>query len=60
MTRKGIHNVIRSPNGVRGVKYKMLQWAGDVARMEERRNLYRNLVKNEYEQRILGRLRRSW
>ena len=30
-----LHSLYRSPNIVRGIKYRRLRWAGHVARMEE-------------------------
>ena len=36
------------------------EWAGHVARMEERRGVYRVLVEKREEKRSLGRPRRRW
>jgi hypothetical protein len=40
------------------IKSKRLRWAGDVARMEERRGAYRALVGKPEGRRPLGRHRR--
>jgi len=37
-----------------------MRWAGNVARMEERRGVYRILVGKPEEKRPLGRPRRRW
>jgi hypothetical protein len=44
-----------SPNIVRVKKSRRMRWAGHVARMEERRGVYRVLVGNPEEKRPLGR-----
>ena len=48
-----------SPNIVRVIKWGM-KWAGHVARMEERRGVYRVLVGKPEGKRPLGRPRRRW
>jgi len=37
-----------------------MRWAGNVARMRERRNVYRVLVGNPEAKRPLGKSRRRW
>jgi len=49
-----------SPNIVRVIKSRRIRWAGHVARMGERRGLYRVLVGKPEGKRPLGRPRRRW
>ena len=42
------------------IKSIRTKWAGHVARMEERRGVYRVLVEKREEKRSLGRPRRRW
>jgi hypothetical protein len=39
-----LHNVYSSPSIIRATKSRMVRWAGNVARMGEKRNVYRILV----------------
>jgi hypothetical protein len=39
-----IHDLYSSPNTVRVIKSRRMRWAGYVARMEERREVYRFFV----------------
>jgi hypothetical protein len=39
-----LHNLYSSPNILRIIKSRRMRWAGHVARMREKRNLYRILV----------------
>ena len=48
------------PNIVRVVKSRRMRWAGHVARMVERRGVYRVLVGKPEGKRPLGRPRRRW
>jgi len=43
-TRESIYTVYSSPNIVRVIKSRRMRWAGHVARMGERRGIYRVLV----------------
>ena len=49
-----------SPNIVRVVKSRRMRWAGHVARMRERRSVYRVLVGKPEGKRPLGRPRLRW
>jgi len=62
---KKLHNVelndlYCSPNSVQVIKSRRMMWAGHVARMEERRGVYRVLVGKPEGKRPLGRHRRKW
>jgi hypothetical protein len=48
-----LHNLYSSPSIIRIIKSRRMRWAGHVARMGEKRNLYRLL-------KPLGRPRRTW
>ena len=67
MTRKWrkLHNeelndLYCSPNIVRVIKLRRMRSAGHVARMEDRRGVYRVLVGKPEGNRPLGRPRRRW
>ena len=49
-----------SPNIIRVIKSRRMRWAGHVARMGERRGVYRILVGKPEGKRPLGRHRRIW
>jgi len=49
-----------SPNIFRVIKSRRMTWAGHVARMGERRGVYRVLVGKPEGKRPLGRPRRRW
>jgi len=49
-----------SPNIVRMIKSRRMRWAGHVARMGERRGVYRVLVGKSEGKRPLGRPRLRW
>jgi hypothetical protein len=42
------------------IKARRMRWAGNVARMGEKRNAYRILVRKPESKRPLGRPRRRW
>jgi hypothetical protein len=44
-----------SPSIIRIIKSRRMRWAGHVARMEEKRNAYRLLVRKPEGKRPLGR-----
>jgi hypothetical protein len=53
-----LNDLYCSPNIVRVIKWR--RWAGHVARMGERRGVYRVLVGKPEVKRPLGRTRRRW
>jgi hypothetical protein len=55
-----LHSLYSSPNIVRVIKSRRMRWAGHVARMEERRGVYRVLIGGSESKRPLGRPRRRW
>ena len=55
-----LNDLYSSPNIVRVVKSRRMRWAGYVARMGEKRGVYRVLVVKPEGRRPLGRPRRRW
>jgi hypothetical protein len=55
-----LHNLYSSPNIIIIIKSRRMRWAGHVARMGEKRNVYRLMVGKPEGKRSLGRLRRRW
>ena len=55
-----VNDLYSSPNIVRVIKWRIMRWAGHVARMGERRGVYRVLVGKPEGKRPLGKLRRRW
>jgi hypothetical protein len=53
-------NDLYSPSIVQVIKSRRMRWAWNVARMGERRGIYRGLVGKSEENRPLGRPRRRW
>ena len=49
-----------SPNIVRVIKWRRMRWGGHVARMVEKRGVYRVLMGKPEGKRPLGRPRRRW
>ena len=54
-----LNDLYSSPNIVWVIKSRM-RWAGNVARMGEKRDVYRILVGKPEEKRPLGRLMHRW
>jgi hypothetical protein len=52
-----LHNLYSSPNIIRIIRSRRMRWAGYVARMGEKRNVYRLLVGKPEGKRTLGRPR---
>jgi len=55
-----LNSLYCSPNIVRVIKSRRMIWAGHVARMGERRGVYRGLVGKPEGKSLLGRPRRRW
>ena len=55
-----INGLYSSPNIVRVIKSRRIRWLGHVARLGERRGVYRILVGKPEGKRPLGRSRRRW
>ena len=55
-----LNDLYSSPNIVWVIKSRRVRWAGHVARMGERRDVYRVLVRKPEVKRPLGKPRRSW
>jgi hypothetical protein len=55
-----LRNLHSSPSIIRIIKLRRMRWAGHVARMGEKRNIYRLLVGKPEGKRPLGRPRRMW
>ena len=53
-----LNDLYCSPNIVRVIKSRIIRWAGHVARMGEKRSVYRVLVGRTEGKRPLGRPRR--
>jgi hypothetical protein len=57
---KEFHDLYSSPSIVRIIKSRKMRRAGHVARMGEKRNAYRLLVRKPEGKSPLGRQRRRW
>jgi hypothetical protein len=55
-----LHNLYSSPSIIRIIESRRMRWAGHVARMGEKSNVYRLLVGKPEGKRPLGRPRRRW
>jgi hypothetical protein len=55
-----LHNLYSSPSIIRIINSRRMRWAGQVARMGEKGNVYRLLVGKPEGRRPLGRPRRRW
>jgi hypothetical protein len=55
-----LNDMYSSPSTVRVIKSRRMRWAGHVARMGERRGVYRNLVGKPEGKRLRGRPRHRW
>ena len=57
---KELNDMYCSPNIVWLIKLRKMRWAGHLARMGERKGVYRVLVEKPDGKRPLGRPRRRW
>jgi hypothetical protein len=55
-----LRNLYSSSNIIRIIKSRRMKWAGHVARMGEKRNVYRLLIGKPEGKRPLGRPRLRW
>jgi hypothetical protein len=55
-----LHNLYSSPSIIRIIKWRRMRWAGHVARMGEKMNVYRLLVGKPEGKRPIRRPRRRW
>jgi hypothetical protein len=55
-----LYNLYSSPSIIRIITSRRMRWAGHVARMGEKRNVYRLLVGKPEGKKPLGRPRRRW
>jgi hypothetical protein len=55
-----IHNLYISSSKIRMIKSRKIRWAGQVARMGDKRTAYRILVGKPEGKRALGSTRRKW
>jgi len=55
-----LNDLYCSPSIVRVIKWRRMRWAGHVARVSERRGVYRVLVGKPKGKRPLGRPRSRW
>jgi hypothetical protein len=60
MHNEELHNLYSSQSIIRIIKSMRMRWAGHVARMGEKRNVYRLLAGKPKGKRPLGRPRRRW
>jgi 3-oxoacyl-ACP reductase-like protein len=55
-----LHDLYSSPNIVRVIKSRRMRWAGNIARLGEKRDVYMVLVGKSERKRPLGRPRCRW
>jgi hypothetical protein len=55
---EGLQDLYSSPSIIRIIKSRRMRWAGHVARMVEKKNVYRTLVVKSEGKRPLGRSKR--
>jgi hypothetical protein len=60
LNNEELHNLYSSPSIIRIIKSMRMRWAGHVARIGEKRNVYRLSVGKTEGRRPLGRPRRKW
>jgi hypothetical protein len=57
---KELHNLYSSSNVIRIIKSRKMKWAGNVARIREKKNSYKIFVRKPERNRPIGRPRRRW
>jgi hypothetical protein len=55
-----LHNLYSSPDIIRQVKSRQMRWAGRVARMGEKRKVYKVLVGMLEDQDVGGKMGSEW
>jgi hypothetical protein len=60
MHKEELHNLYSSPSIIRIMKSRRMKWAGHVARMGEKTDVYRVLVGKPEGNRPLRRPRHRW
>jgi hypothetical protein len=60
MHNEELHNLYSSPNIIRMIMSRRMTWAGHVARMRDKKNVYKTLVGKPEGKRPLRRPRRRW
>jgi hypothetical protein len=60
MQKEELHDLYSSPSIIRIIKSRRMRWEGHVARMREKRNVYRLLVGKQEGKTPLGRPRHRW
>jgi len=60
ISRLRVNDMYSSPNIIQVIKSRRMRWAGHIARMGERRGVYRILVWKPEGKRPLGRPRFRW
>jgi hypothetical protein len=55
-----LHNLYSSPSIIRIMKLRRMRWAGHVAQIGEKRNVYKLLIRKPEGKRPLGRPKRRW
>jgi hypothetical protein len=58
--KEELHNFYFSPRIIRIIKSRRMKWAGHVARMGQKRDVYRLLIGKPEGKRPLGRPKRRW
>jgi hypothetical protein len=58
--KEELRDLYSSPSIIRIIKSRRMRWAGHVARMGDKGNAYRLLVRKPEGKRPLGRPRRRW
>jgi hypothetical protein len=60
MHNEELHKLYFSSSVIRTIKSRRMRWAENVARMVEKRNIYRILAEKPEGKRLLRRQRRWW